>query len=126
MKKLISVLILIVSVLLFIWLIYYGELPYYNYHLAYVAEYVLYWGVTLFILSLFAFVLNDKKYKLWFLITIPFVILSILLAYDTDMHDALFSGQYVILWIISLYSITSLIYFIIQFFKNRKASTLAK
>lgn len=120
MKKIISLSILIISAILFIWLKYYGELPSYNYHIAYVVEYLFYWGLALFVLSLFAFALNNKKYKIWFLITIPFAFLSILFAYDTDLNDVLFSGQYVILWLIGLYSFFSIIYFIIQFFKNKK------
>ena len=124
MKKIISLSILVMSALLFMWLKYYSELLSYNYHIAYVVEYFFYWSVALFVLSLFAFMLNNIKYKIWFLITIPFIILSILFAYSIDGHDIFFSGQYVILWLISLYSFISIIYFIVQFFKNKKPSTL--
>lgn len=120
MKKITSSCILVVSFLLFAWLRYYGELPSYNYHVAYVVEYLFYWSIALFVLSLFAFVLSSIKYKIWLYITAPFMILSILFAYSIDGHDVLFSGQYIVLWLITLWSFISLIYFIVQFIKNKK------
>src|SRR5690349_7757134 len=120
MKKMISSCVLVVSFLLFAWLRYYGELPSYNYHVAYVVEYLFYWSIALFVLSLFASVLSDVKYKIWFFIAIPFLFVSILGAYNTDGHDILFSGQYVILWSIILYSFISIIYFTVQFLKKNK------
>ncbi len=126
MRKIINLFLLIISIFLFIWLKYYGELPSYNYQVAYIVEYIFYWSIVIFILSLFASGLSSVKYKVWLLITVPFIIFSIIAANDTDHGDILFSGQYIILWLISLYSFISIIYFIIQFFKNKKHSTLLK
>jgi succinate-acetate transporter protein len=120
MKKIISLSILVITIILFMWLKYYGESSSYNYHVAYIVEYLFYWGIALFILSLFAFLLKRAKYKIWFLVTIPFIILSIFFAYNIDNHDILFNGQYVTLWFISLYSFISIIYFIVQFVKEKK------
>ena len=120
MKKVISLSVLAISGLLFIWLWYYGKSASYDYHIADFIEYIFYWSVALFILSLFAFVLNDKKYKVWFFITILFMFVFVLFAYNTGEHDALFSGDYVNFWFISLYSFISIIYFIVQFIKKPK------
>jgi hypothetical protein len=120
MKKITSLSVLVLSAILFGWLKYYGESPSYNYHIAYVFEYLFYWIVAIFILSLFAFLLNNAKYKIWFIITMTFMFLSIILAYSVDGNDALFSGDYINLWLISLYSFISIIYFIVQFVKKDK------
>ncbi len=120
MKKITSLFILVVAILLFIWLKYYGESSSYNYHLAYFAEYVLYWSVDIFILSLFAFAINNTKYKRWLIVTIPLMLISIAFAYSIDGNDVLFDGQYVTFWLIGLYSFFSIIYFIVQFFKKDK------
>jgi len=120
MKKIVSLFSLFLSIFIFAWLRYYGESAVYNYHVAYVVEYLFYWGVVVFILSLFAFMLNNAKYKVWFFITILFMVISILFTYSVDENDVLFSGQYVILLLIGLYSFVSIIYFLVQFLKNKK------
>jgi hypothetical protein len=119
MKKITSLSMLIIFILLFVFLKYYAGLQSYNYHVAYFLEYLFYWSAALFLLSLFAFVLSNIKYKIWFSITILFMVISILFASSISDNDMFFSGQYVILWIISLYSLVSVIYFIVQFFKNK-------
>src|ERR1035437_758562 len=119
MKKITSLSMLIIFILLFVFLKYYAGLQSYNYYVAYFLEYLFYWSAALFLLSLFAFVLSNIKYKIWFSITILFMVISILFASSISDNDMFFSGQYVILWIISLYSLVSVIYFIVQFFKNK-------
>lgn len=124
MKKIYSLSALLVSVILFMWLYYYDKSFSYNYHVANVIEYFFYWSTALFVLSLLAFVLNNTKYKIWFFVTIPCAILSVLIAYDIDGHDIFFNGEYITFWLISFYSFISIIYFIVQFLKNKKNNSV--
>jgi len=126
MKKLISFLFLVLSVGIF-----WGYSSYvkgsFDYHVAQFIGYLFYWSVALFLVSIFALVLDDKKYKWWLSITGIYVVISIFIAYATgDGNGAIisFDGKDLTLFFAGLYSIISIIYFIVQFFKNRKQSTL--
>jgi len=91
--------------------------------LADVMQYPFVWFLEVFILSLFALILNDQKYKFWikftgvsFLVGMFFVSISpetargIMLNPDKESVNWIFAG---------LYSLISVIYFIVQFMKNR-------
>ena len=82
------------------------------------------WFVLLTVMSVFALVLNDQKHKFWlkftgvsFLISMFFVWISpetargIMLNPDKELVNWFFAG---------LYSFISIIYFIVQFIKNRR------
>jgi hypothetical protein len=126
MKKIISLLLLLLSVGIFFWYSFYIKKSF-DYQIAQFIGYLFYWSVTLFIVSLFALVLNKKKYKIWLLATLVYVFISILIAYETgDGNGAIisFDGKDLTWFFVGLYSFISIIYFIVQFFKNKKQSTL--
>ena len=129
MKKIISLLLLVLSGVIFYWYSSYTRQWPFDYHVAQFVGYLLYWSVALFVVSLFAFMLDNKKYKIWLLVTVVYVALSILFSYETgDGNNAIvsFDGKDLTWIFTSLYSLISIIYFIVQFFKNRKQSTLVK
>jgi hypothetical protein len=129
MKKIISLLLLLISVGIFCWYSSYTKQWPFDYHIAQFVGYFLYWSIALFFVSLFAFVLNNKKYKIWLLITSVYVFLSILIAYMVgDGNSAIisFDGKDLIWIFIGLYSFVSIIFFIILLFKNKKQSTLVE
>ncbi|OGI90690.1 hypothetical protein A3A95_02280 [Candidatus Nomurabacteria bacterium RIFCSPLOWO2_01_FULL_39_18] len=122
MKKIISFSLLLLSVGIFLGYSSYTKGPF-DYNTAQFIGYLFYWGVVLFIVSLFAFVLDTKKYKIYSLITLVYVLISILLAYETGGGSGAivsFDGKDLTLFFAGLYSFISIIYFIVQLFKNRK------
>lgn len=126
MKKIISLLLLVLSIGIFFWYSSYTKGPF-DYHVAQFVGYLFYWSVTLFFVSLFAFVIDGIKYKKWLLITGIYVLISILIAYETgDGSGAIisFDGKDLTWFFAGLYSFISVVYFIVQFFKNRKQATL--
>jgi hypothetical protein len=123
MKKIFSLLLLVSSLILFFWLLNYPNSLTFDYHTGQFVGYLFYWSFTLFLMSIFAWILDIKKYQKWVIFTVIYVILSILLAYRIgDGGSAIISidGKLITLFLITLYSIISITYFIIQFVKNRK------
>jgi len=122
MKKKTSISLLVLSILIFLGLNNYSDSINYNYHIDALIGYLFFWIFVLFIFSLFAFILNDKKYKIWLIIGIIISILSILIAYGVgDGNGAIvdIDGELITWFFAGLYSFISIIYFIVQFFKNR-------
>ncbi len=89
-----------------------------------VMQYPFVWFLALVPLSLFALTLKDEKYKFWikftgisFIIGMFFVLISpetargIMLNPDKELVNWFFAG---------LYTFISIIYFIVQFIKNRR------
>jgi len=86
-------------------------------------QYLLLWNLVLIPLSIFALVLNDKKYNFWLKFTGIFFLVSMVIVYmtpeygsgivsiDRELTNWFFGG---------VYSLISIVYFIVQFFKNRK------
>ena len=126
MKKIISLILFLVSIGIFYWYMSYTKQWPFDYHLAQFVEYLLYWSVTLFVISLFALTLNRTKYKIWLLITLIYLLFSVLIAYQVGDGSGIlivFDGK-LLTWIFAgLYSFVSIVYFIVQFFKNKKKST---
>ncbi len=86
-------------------------------------EYVFVWLITLFILSILAVKLSNTKYKVWLTISIIVSIVCIIFVYpdgDGGGYGIGFDGEYMSMWFASLYSIVCVIYFIIDFVRNRK------
>ncbi len=86
-------------------------------------EYVFVWLITLFILSIFAIKLSNTKYKVWLVISVIVSIISIIFVYpdgDGGGYGIGFDGEYMTMWFASLYSIPCIIYFIVDFIRNRK------
>lgn len=93
------------------------------------ARYVLIWSFFLFILSILAIKLSNLKYKIWLTVSILVSILSIVAVYpdgDGGSYGIGFDGEYMTMWFASLYSIVSVIYFVADFFINRKRLNLNK
>lgn len=86
------------------------------------------WFLILIPLSLFALILNDQKYKFWIKFTGIFFALSMVIVFlmpETAGGIMLNPDREITNWFfVGLYSLISLIYFIVQFFKNKKQSTL--
>ncbi|OGI86452.1 hypothetical protein A3A05_02780 [Candidatus Nomurabacteria bacterium RIFCSPLOWO2_01_FULL_41_12] len=126
MKKIITLLLLVLSVGVFLGYSSYTKESF-DYNIAQFIGYLFYWCVALFVVSIFALSIDQKKYKKWMLVSGIYVLISILIAYATgDGNGAIisFDGKDLTLFFAGLYSIISIIYFIVQFFKNRKQSTL--
>ena len=135
MKKKTSFLLLFLSALLFFSLYIYTETNlvnlsgYFNYNISNFFEYIFWWSLTLFIFSLFALKLDTNQYKTWLKISILVSLVSILMSYSIgdgngtiiDINGELFT------WLSTImYSLISIIYFITQFLKSKKQSTLVK
>ena len=128
MKKIISLLSLVLSVGIFFWYSSYTKGPF-DYHVAQFVGYLFYWSVALFLVSLFAFILDTKKYKIWLLLTAIYMAISILIAWGTgDGNGAIvsFDGKDLTWVFAGLYSFVCIVYFIVQFIKTKKQSTLEK
>ena len=122
MKKTISLVLFFLSFGIYLGYSYYIKGPF-DYHVAQFAGYFFYWNVALFIMSLFALTLNGIKYRKWLIFTLIFVIFSMLVAYTTgDGNDSIinFDGELLTFISICIYSLVSIIYFTIQFFKKEK------
>ena len=75
------------------------------------------------ILSLLTFKLDTKKYRIWLIISLVLSAISIFFAYAAgDGNGAIvdIDGELITWFFVGLYSFISIIYFIVQFFKNRK------
>ena len=133
MKKKIDWSLLVLSIFLFLFLYVYTETNilntsgHFNYHISDFVGYLLFWSLTLFVLSLLASKLEASKYKIWLIISILASIISMLIAYAVgDGNSSIISinGEFITWFFTGLYSLVSIIYFIVQFFKNKKQSTL--
>src|SRR3989339_1781335 len=91
-------------------------------------EYPGLWFLILIPLSLFALILNDQKHKFWLKFTGIFFAISMVIVFlmpetagglmlnpDRESTNWFFAG---------LYAFVSIVYFIIQFIKSKKKSTL--
>src|SRR3989344_5646499 len=117
MKKIVSLILLVLSVGIFSLYSFYTKESF-DYHTAQFIGYLFYWVATIFLVSLFASVLDNKKYKIWLLITLIYVLLSVFIAYTTgDGNGAIisFDGKDLTWFTAGLYSLISIIYFLIQF-----------
>ena len=128
MKKKTSLVLLFLSILLFSTLYVYTETNLinqgsYNYHTGDFIGYVFLWSFALLILSLLTFKLDTKKYRIWLIISLVLSAISIFFAYAAgDGNGAIvdIDGELITWFFVGLYSFISIIYFIVQFFKNRK------
>lgn len=129
MKKKTSLVLLFLSILLFATLYAYTETNlinpngYFNYHVSDFIGYIFLWSLTLFILSLLAFKLDVKKYRIWLIVGVIVSVISILMAYAAgDGNGAIvdIDGELTTWFFVGLYSFISIIYFIVQFLKKPK------
>lgn len=86
-------------------------------------QYPFLWSLLLIPISLFALVLKDEKYKFWIKYTGIFFVISMVIVYmtpeygsgivsiDRELTNWFFAG---------FYSLSSIVYFIVQFVKNRR------
>src|SRR3989344_9377488 len=121
MKKTTSIFLISLS-LIFYWLISYIR---YNIDdkLFYFLQCIFIWTLCITILNIIAFILNDYKYKLYIIVTGIYSVLSLVIAYNMGDRGSTipsFDMGILTIFFIGLYSLISIIYFIIQFFKNRK------
>ena len=133
MKQRTSSVFLFLSILLFLAIYTYTETSlinkdgYFNYHISDFMGYLFFWSFTLLILSLLAFKLDINKYKIWLIISLVVSTISIFLASVTgDGGGAIvsFGGEDLTWFFAGLYSFVCIVYFIVQFLKNKKQSTL--
>lgn len=121
MKKIISLVLFLLSFGFLLGYLFYTKNSY-DYNIAQFIGYLFYWSVAFFVVSLFAFMLDYKKYKIWLRITLIYVFISILIAYKTGSGSQAivnFDGK-LLTWIfVCFYSFISIIYFIVQFIKSR-------
>jgi hypothetical protein len=123
MKKIFSIGFFVMGiVILSIYYIYISN-PQFNYLTAQFIAYLFYWSVAVFIVSLFALVIDKIKYKKWLLITLVYVLISLIFGYKVgDGNGGIIDidGQSLTFLLAGFYSFISIIYFLIHFFKNRK------
>jgi hypothetical protein len=80
------------------------------------------WFLVLIPLSLLALILNNKKHNNWLIITGIFFIISMIIVYLMPEYDSnvVFIDRELTNWFfVGLYSLVSVIYFIIQFVKYK-------
>ncbi len=122
MKKKLSLSLLVSSVVIFLGYTYYIKTAF-DYDTVQFVGYLFYWSVALFVVSLLALGINDKKYKIWLLITCIYVLFSLLLASAAGSGNGgiiSFDGKD-LTWILEgIYFIISIIYFLVQYFKKDK------
>ena len=122
MKKIAPFGFLVLSIGIFLGYSSYIQGPF-DYHVAQFIGYLFYWSAALFIVSLFATILDTRKYKTWLLVTSIYVLISILIAWGTgDGNGAIisFDGKDLTWFFAGLYSIVSIVYFIAHYFERRK------
>ncbi len=123
MKKIVSLVLLVLSVLIFFIYSNYTK-GFFDYDIAQQIGYFFYWSVDLFILSLIAQVIAVDRYRKWITISLIFSILSIIFAYIMGSGNGSIvsvDGKLTTWFLVGLYSAVSIIYFIIQFFRQRKS-----
>ncbi len=85
--------------------------------------YVFYWSAVLFLVSLLASFLEEKKYKIWLYLSVTYIVLSLLVAFNVAGGNGMilsFDGKLLTWFFAGLYTFISIIYFIVQFIKNRR------
>ena len=122
MKKTTSLVLLLIPILIYVFMSI-NKYIYINENLENLISYIFLWSGFLFILSIFAIKLDLIKYKIWLIVSIIVSIISIHSVYpdgDGGSFGISFDGQYITMLLASLYSILSIIYFLVQFLKSRK------
>ena len=90
-------------------------------------SYVFLWTITLIPLSLFALSLNDQKHKFWLKFTGIFFVVSMFIVFLMPEYDSSIVSvdrELTNWFFVGLYSLISIIYFIVQFIKKQKQVTL--
>ena len=92
-----------------------------------IIQYPFVWFILSIPLSLFALTLNDQKHKFWLKFTGIFFAISMVFVFATPEYGSgiVSIDRELTNWFFAgLYSFISIIYFIIQFIKNRSKSTI--
>lgn len=92
-----------------------------------IIQYPFVWFVISIPLSLFALFLNTEKHKFWLKFTGMFFVISMVLVYLMPEYDpGIFSvDRELTNWFLAgLYSFVSIIYFTVQFIKDRKQNKI--
>lgn len=87
-------------------------------------QYPFVWFILLIPLSLFALVLNNEKHRYWLKLTGVFFVVSMILVYLMPEYDPgiVSMDRELTNWFLAgIYSFVSVIYFIVQFIKNRRS-----
>lgn len=88
-------------------------------------QYPFFWFLVLVPLSLFALTLNDQKHRFWMKFTGVFFVVSMLFVYIMPEYDpgiVSLDRELTNWFFVGLYSFVSLVYFVVQFMKNKKQS----
>jgi hypothetical protein len=120
MKKITSSIFLLGSLLLFAFLYYYDSSV--DYYTSELIAYIFWWLSGLFILSLFAVFVKSDAYKIWVVLSFPIAILSIIFAYINRRGSGAilsYDGELITFILIGLYSFISLVYFRVQYLKQK-------
>ncbi len=122
LKYLTTVLTIVLPLSLYTYASYYGPQSL-SYTTTEFITYVLIWGIALFFVNLIALLLQIEKYKKWLLFSLGIFLVSVVIA-CLNMRGSntilSFNGE-IISWILAvLYSFSSIVYFIVQFIKNRR------
>ncbi len=122
MKKIVSISSLILSLVIFFGLYDYVKVSF-SYQMAQNVGYIFYWSAVMFLISLLAIFLEDKKYKAWLYLSGVYMVFSLFIAFKVGDGNGMilsFDGKSLTWFFAGLYSVISIIYFIVQFVKNRR------
>ncbi len=120
MKKIFSFVFFVLALASISYTYKYEHWPY-NYHVANFLEQLSLWLLLVFMFSLVSFILDYKNYKIWSILTVLWIILSLFLSYKIgDGSGTIIStdGEMITWYLIGLYSIVSIFYFITQYLKK--------
>lgn len=95
----------------------------YDYYTSELLGYIFWWSTTLLILGSISVFIKDYFYKKWLIVSSIIALLSIIFAYKNRRGSGgilSFDGELITFTIIGLYSFISIIYFIVQFVKNKR------
>ena len=85
------------------------------------------WFLILIPLSIFSLILNDQKHKFWLKFTGIFFLISMFIVFLTPEYGTgivSIDRELTNWFFVGLYSFISIVYFIVQFFKNRKEQSI--
>lgn len=122
MKKIISLVLFVFSLATYFWLSDYTRSWPFDYHVSETFGYLVIWLGTLFISSLFAFILPNDKYKKWLKFTCIYVAVALLVAYiGRDPGNDWMSpdGEQLTKFFAGLYASASIIYCGIVFIRKK-------
>ena len=122
MKKIITLTSFLICLALYLYLPHYTNNTSSEYNMSQFIIYSIIWSGVIFALSLLAFRLNNKQYKIWSFVTILYFVISLTIACligNGSDSILVIDGKLVTYFLSGFYCFVSTIYFTIFFVKNK-------